>query len=71
MEKVMKHSSAVWRYQQHMLTVKVISYYSVVMRGVLHAEDRGGRWMMAVAEFCGGEANVGCILVQLAFEKLH
>lgn len=41
------------------------------MRGVLRAEDWGGRWMMAVAEFCGGEANVGRMAVQLAFEKVH
>lgn len=67
----MKALPTVWRYQQHMLAVKVISYYSVLMRCVVHAEDWGGRWMMAVAEFCGGEADVGCIAVQLAFEKVH
>ena len=65
----MKHSSRVWRYQQHMLTVKAISYYSVLMCGTSHAEDCGVRWMIAVADFCGGAARVGCIALQLAFWK--
>lgn len=65
----MKHSSRVWRYQQHMLTVKAISYYSVVMCGTSHAEDCEVRWMMAVADFCGGAASVGRIALQLAFWK--
>lgn len=44
----MKDSSGAWRYQQHMLTVKAISYYSVLMCGTPLAED------------CGGKMNDGC-----------
>lgn len=66
MEKVMKRLTRVWRYQQHMLAVKAISYYSVLMCCISHAEDGGVRWMMALADFCGEAASVGRPALRLA-----